>query len=61
MIGGAAAIYSRRVNSCETVAYEDLGTESVKRLGVSKLKVIVGIDPGGGVLQDIETPKYRLV
>jgi len=58
-IGGAAALISSRVTAYETVCYEDLGTESVKRLTFEKLKVIVGIDANGGVLQDTEIKKYR--
>ena len=58
-IGGASALISRQVKSCEVVAWEDLGTESIKRLEVDKLRLIVGIDSQGRVFQDREIAKYR--
>jgi fumarate hydratase subunit beta len=41
------------------VAWEDLGTESVKRLEVEKLRLIVGIDTRGRVFQAREIARYR--
>ena len=58
-IGGASALISKQVKSCEVVAWEDLGTESVKKLEVEKLRLIVGIDSKGRVFQDREIAKYR--
>lgn len=58
-IGGASAMISDQVKSCEVVAYEDLGTESVKKLYVENLRVIVGIDTKGQVFQKREIAKYR--
>ena len=58
-IGGASALISRQVKSCEVVAWEDLGTESVKKLEVENLRLIVGIDAQGRVFQDREIAKYR--
>ena len=58
-IGGASAMISEQVKSCEVVAYEDLGTESVKKLYVENLRVIVGIDTKGQVFQKREIAKYR--
>lgn len=58
-IGGASAMISDQVKTCEVVAYEDLGTESIKRLGVEKLRLIVGIDTKGRVFQTEEIAKYR--
>jgi fumarate hydratase subunit beta len=60
-IGGASAIISNQVKACEVVAYEDLGTESVKKLYVENLRVIVGIDTKGNVFQDREIQKYRRI
>jgi fumarate hydratase subunit beta len=48
--GGAGALLSKCVRSCEEIAFEDLGTESVKRLVVEDMPLIVGIDSGGGTL-----------
>jgi fumarate hydratase subunit beta len=46
--GGAAALLARRVVSCEVVAYEDLGTEAIRRLVVEDLPLIVANDASGG-------------
>lgn len=58
-IGGASAMISDQVKSCEVIAYEDLGTESIKKLYVENLRVIVGIDTNGDVFQKREIEKYR--
>jgi fumarate hydratase subunit beta len=58
-IGGASALISRQVKSCEVVAWDDLGTESVKRLEVENLRLIVGIDSRGNVFQEREIVKYK--
>lgn len=58
-IGGASAMISNQVKTCDVVAYEDLGTESIKRLGVEKLRLIVGIDTKGRVFQMEEIAKYK--
>ena len=60
-IGGASALISNQVKSCEVVAYEDLGTESIKRLEVEKLRLIVGIDANGRVFQEEQIKIYRKV
>ena len=46
-IGGAAALMARRVISSEIVAFEELGTEAVRRLVVKDMPVIVAIDSKG--------------
>lgn len=60
-IGGASAMISEQVKTCDVVAYDDLGTESIKRLRVENLRVIVGIDTNGNVFQDREIAKYKKV
>ncbi len=47
-IGGAGALAASCVKSCEVVAFEDLGCESVKRLLVEKFPVTVADDCRGG-------------
>lgn len=47
-IGGAGALYCKCIESCEVIAYNDLGCESVKRLKVENLPVLVAIDTYGG-------------
>lgn len=46
-IGGAAALMGKSVESAEVIAYDDLGTEAVRRLVVKNLPVIVAIDSQG--------------
>ncbi len=57
--GGAAAIISNDIKKMEVVAYDELGTESIKKLEVEKLKLIVGIDSTGKVFQDEQIAKYK--
>ncbi len=47
-IGGAGALASKCITSCEVIAYEDLGCESVKRLTFSNFPLTVAIDCSGG-------------
>jgi fumarate hydratase subunit beta len=58
-IGGASALISNQVKTCQVVAYEDLGTESIKRLEVEKLRLIVGIDTQGRIFQAEQIKKYQ--
>ena len=43
-IGGAGALLSKCIKKAEVIAYEDLGTEAIRKLEVEKLPVIVVID-----------------
>ncbi len=58
-IGGTSALISKSVKSVEEIAYQDLKTESIKRLYVEDMKVMVAIDTEGRVLHDEERKKYR--
>jgi len=49
-IGGAGAVLSRFVKKVEIVAYEDLGTEAIRRLEVEGFPAIVVNDCHGGDL-----------
>lgn len=49
-IGGAGALLSKSIRSVEVIAYEDLGTESIKRLEVEGFPAIVCCDMYGGDL-----------
>lgn len=42
--GGAAALISKSIISCELVCYEDLGPEAIHRLEVKDFPLIVAID-----------------
>ncbi|GHU65269.1 hydro-lyase, Fe-S type, tartrate/fumarate subfamily, beta region [Clostridia bacterium] len=41
VVGGAAALIARNVKRCDLVAYEDLGTEAIRRLEVEGLTAVV--------------------
>ncbi len=49
-IGGAGALLSKTIKRMEVIAYEDLGTESIKRLEVEGFPAIVCCDMYGGDL-----------
>lgn len=49
-IGGAAALISKSIKSCEIVCYEDLGTEAIQKLYVEDFPAIVVIDCYGNSL-----------
>ncbi len=49
-IGGAGALASKCIISCEVIAFEDLGCESIKKLQFKDFPLIVGIDCHGGNL-----------
>lgn len=46
-VGGAAAFLAKCIESCETLAYDDLGTEALRKIIVSDFPVFVGIDTMG--------------
>jgi fumarate hydratase subunit beta len=47
-IGGAAAVMMRCVKTAEFVAFDELGTEAVRKLTVEKMPLIVAMDIYGG-------------
>jgi fumarate hydratase subunit beta len=51
-IGGAGAVLSRFVKKLEVVAYEDLGTEAIRRIEVENFPAIVVNDCHGGDLYE---------
>ncbi len=46
-IGGAAALMAKCVQSAEIIAFEELGTEAIRKLEVKELPVVVAIDCWG--------------
>ncbi|PKM93796.1 MAG: fumarate hydratase [Firmicutes bacterium HGW-Firmicutes-1] len=58
-VGGAAALIANTIKNCEVIAYEELGTESLKKLEVEDFPVIVVIDCNGNNLYKSERAKYR--
>ena len=51
-VGGAGALLSKCIKKAEVVAYEDLGTEAIRRLEVENLPVIVVVDSKGNNLYE---------
>ena len=47
-VGGAGALAASCIKSCEVIAFEDLGCESVKKLYIEKFPVTVAVDSQGG-------------
>jgi fumarate hydratase subunit beta len=52
-IGGLGALISKSIKSVEVVAYEYLGTESMKKMYVEDLPVIVAIDSKGNNIYNL--------
>ncbi len=46
-VGGAGALYASCIKTCDVVAFPELGCESLKKMTVVDLPVIVGIDAHG--------------
>lgn len=59
-IGGAGALIADCITSQEIIAYEDLGTEAIRKLEVKDLPVIVVIDSEGNNLYESERGKYKI-
>ncbi|MBP1744402.1 MAG: fumarate hydratase [Firmicutes bacterium] len=57
-IGGAAALMGRAVKKSELVAYEELGSEAIRRLEVENLPAMVVIDCQGNDLYEIGQREY---
>lgn len=58
-IGGCAAYMSACIEQLDVVAYDDLGTESIKRLVVRDLPLTVAIDSRGRDAYEMGTEAYR--
>ena len=57
-VGGAGALLSKCILSSEIIAYEDLGTEAIRRLTIKDLPVIVVIDSKGINLYETAIKAY---
>ena len=51
-VGGAGALLSKCIKKCEVIAYDDLGTEAIRKLYVEDLPVITVIDCEGNNLYE---------
>lgn len=52
-VGGAGALLSKCILKSDVIAYDDLGTEAIRRLEVKKFPAIVVIDKNGNNLYDM--------
>ena len=57
-VGGADALLAQCIKEAEVVAYDDLGTEAIRRLHIEDLPVIVVIDKEGNNLYETATEKW---
>lgn len=57
-IGGAGALLSKCIQKSEIVAFEDLGTEAIRKLEVKDFPVIVVIDSLGNNLYETAVQEY---
>ena len=58
-IGGAGALIAQSIKKAEVVAYDDLGTEAIRKLEVEDFPAVVLIDCEGNDLYEIGQAKYR--
>ncbi|MCI9336349.1 MAG: Fe-S-containing hydro-lyase [Lachnospiraceae bacterium] len=58
-VGGAGALLSRSVIDSQVIAYEDLGTEAIRKLEVKDFPVIVVADAEGNDLYETAAEAYR--
>lgn len=57
-VGGTGALIGRSIKTAEVIAYEDLGTEAVRRLTVERLPLTVVIDTLGNNLYELGPRRY---
>ena len=57
-VGGAGALLAQCIKEAQVVAYEDLGTEAIRRLYIEDLPVIVVIDKEGNNLYEDGRAEY---
>ena len=57
-VGGAGALLSRSITDSRVIAYDDLGTEAIRRLEIKNFPVIVVIDSQGNNLYETAVREY---
>lgn len=57
-IGGAAALIGKSIVNSEIIAYEDLGSEAIRKLEVIDFPAVVVIDSNGNNLYEIGQKQY---
>ena len=58
-VGGAGALLSKSILSSEVIAYDDLGTEAIRKLEVKDFPAIVVIDTKGNNLYETAIEAYK--
>ena len=58
-VGGAGALLSKCITSAEVLAYDDLGTEAIRRLTVKDFPALVVIDSEGHNLYETAIKDYK--
>jgi fumarate hydratase subunit beta len=58
-VGGAGALLSKAITSSEVIAYDDLGTEAIRKLTVERFPAVVVIDSQGNNLYETAADAYR--
>ena len=58
-VGGAGALLSKSILRAEVIAYEDLGTEAIRKLEIKDFPVIVVMDCEGNNLYDMAIEQYK--
>ena len=51
-VGGAGALLSKAITASEVIAYDDLGTEAIRKMEIKDFPVIVVIDSEGNDLYE---------
>ena len=59
-VGGAAALIAKTIKKVEIIAFDDLGTEAIRKMEVENFPAIVVNDTKGGDLYDIGRDKYKI-
>ncbi len=57
-VGGAGALLSKAITSSEVIAYDDLGTEAIRKLQVKDFPAIVVMDKDGNNLYETAINDY---
>lgn len=58
-VGGAGALLSKSILQAEVIAYEDLGTEAIRKLEIKDFPVIVVMDCEENNLYDMAIEQYK--
>ncbi len=59
-VGGAAALIAKTIKKVEIIAFDDLGTEAIRKMEVKDFPAIVVNDTKGGDLYDTGREKYKM-